>query len=803
MEKFSEWNKIDLHIHSKKSSEVKDNDYDGSEYTASQLLNVLTSDNNRVNIFSITDHNCLNKKLYNDLNTEITREPFKDKIDFIVGVELDVLDSSIYDDVFHCLCFFDTKDIEVISKSIDEIFDNAELKDRNDKNIYPDVNKIFRKFANNNIQNILLIPHFNNKTKGLPSNIAIEHLNYLCFNAYEDANNIKNIQKSLKIYKEAGYDNFPFAVFTDNHNLSIYPKDKNGNDNEIKCWVLGNISEPFNAIKTAFQEPKMRIHLSSIEGMRKITYPQKYIDHIFIGGKEYGLSPYQNTIVGKFGSGKSLLLHKIKLGSENLKNDDKYRDFYNENENSKVCVGAQKFNSLSELSENNFKIYEFIQQEDYYYKNVFTLDNAKKLFKQLNIEHEFNEDIKFVFDETDINNSFKSIKQILEKTDGKNNLNYERAFDSQNYFYFNTTYGNTDMVNIRKQLSDSYEYIKDIDNLSINDIELFTEAEKGKIKDVKSIISEKKLILDKYIQTRVESKLQKILSEYNNIYINNNAKNLKDTLLKDISDFRTKLKKFYNDSNKFELIFPKSKYDECTQIKYDTLINNYSISWKYTPESDYRSIIDELIKASNQCENLFKSVLKTLINSNDKNFASNKDFKYHIDKYVTYANTIFTSKNIKYDILKNNDSLLRKSAGEKSSLFIEFIFDLLEKDLTDAVGILLILDQPEDNIDNDNVFNQISKRLRELKYKYNNFQSIIVTHNANVAIAADSENIIIANEKLDSNGNKNFEYSMGCIENKEYIENVCKILEGGRQAMEKRTIKYGINIIRKVNEDGI
>lgn len=84
-----------------------------------------------------------------------------------------------------------------------------------------------------------------------------------------------------------------------------------------------------------------------------------------------------------------------------------------------------------------------------------------------------------MFDETDINNSFKSIKEILEKTDGKNNLNYERAFDNQNYFYFNTTYGNTDMVNIRKQLSDSYEYIKDIDNLSINDIELFTEAEKA------------------------------------------------------------------------------------------------------------------------------------------------------------------------------------------------------------------------------------------------------------------------------------------------------------------------------------
>ena len=44
---------------------------------------------------------------------------------------------------------------------------------------------------------------------------------------------------------------------------------------------------------------------------------------------------------------------------------------------------------------------------------------------------------------------------------------------------------------------------------------------------------------------------------------------------------------------------------------------------------------------------------------------------------------------------------------------------------------------------------------------------------------------------------------MGCIEDSEYIDKVCKILEGGKSAMEKRTLKYGINIIRKVNQNGI
>ena len=60
MQKFSEWNKIDLHIHSKESNKVKSNDYDGEEYTATQLLDILTNDDNNINIFSITDHNCIN-----------------------------------------------------------------------------------------------------------------------------------------------------------------------------------------------------------------------------------------------------------------------------------------------------------------------------------------------------------------------------------------------------------------------------------------------------------------------------------------------------------------------------------------------------------------------------------------------------------------------------------------------------------------------------------------------------------------------------------------------------------------------
>ena len=96
---------------------------------------------------------------------------------------------------------------------------------------------------------------------------------------------------------------------------------------------------------------------------------------------------------------------------------------------------------------------------------------------------------------------------------------------------------------------------------------------------------------------------------------------------------------------------------------------------------------------------------------------------------------------------------------------------------------------------------EITEKIKKIKVEYNNFQSIIVTHNANVGITADSENIIIAKEKLLDDDSKTFEYKSGCIENPEYIEEVCKILEGGIEAMRQRTTKYGINIIKKVNEN--
>ena len=61
--KYSDWFKVDLHIHTDYSNQTKTNDYDGT-FDISVLKNKLIV--NEVKLFSLTDHNIINSKAYED-----------------------------------------------------------------------------------------------------------------------------------------------------------------------------------------------------------------------------------------------------------------------------------------------------------------------------------------------------------------------------------------------------------------------------------------------------------------------------------------------------------------------------------------------------------------------------------------------------------------------------------------------------------------------------------------------------------------------------------------------------------------
>lgn len=95
----------------------------------------------------------------------------------------------------------------------------------------------------------------------------------------------------------------------------------------------------------------------------------------------------------------------------------------------------------------------------------------------------------------------------------------------------------------------------------------------------------------------------------------------------------------------------------------------------------------------------------------------------------------------------------------------------------------LIIDQPEDDLDNIYIYSSLVKEFRKIK---NSRQLIFATHNPNIPISGDAENIII----LESTGENGYVSCSGSIDKVGISEKVLNILEGGRQALDLRNMKY-------------
>ncbi|MDR0324586.1 MAG: hypothetical protein LBI19_00645 [Oscillospiraceae bacterium] len=95
----------------------------------------------------------------------------------------------------------------------------------------------------------------------------------------------------------------------------------------------------------------------------------------------------------------------------------------------------------------------------------------------------------------------------------------------------------------------------------------------------------------------------------------------------------------------------------------------------------------------------------------------------------------------------------------------------------------LLMDQPEDDLDNSYIYNTLVDEFRNSKC---NRQLIISTHNANIPVAADAENIIV----LQYNGEYGYMASNGSLDNPKISKAVLEILEGGELALRSRNEKY-------------
>lgn len=133
-----------------------------------------------------------------------------------------------------------------------------------------------------------------------------------------------------------------------------------------------------------------------------------------------------------------------------------------------------------------------------------------------------------------------------------------------------------------------------------------------------------------------------------------------------------------------------------------------------------------------------------------------------------------------YDLKQDGKSLDQLSPGEKGAVLLVFYL------MIDKEDIPLIVDQPEDNLDNKSVFEVLTHFIRIAKKRR---QIIMVTHNPNLAVGADAEQIIYT--RLDKTGGENkFSVECGSIENVNINKRIVDILEGTKPAFDKRKLRY-------------
>lgn len=216
------------------------------------------------------------------------------------------------------------------------------------------------------------------------------------------------------------------------------------------------------------------------------------------------------------------------------------------------------------------------------------------------------------------------------------------------------------------------------------------------------------------------------------------------------------------------------------------LSNQFGADIFNTNEYEYRK--------ENHCEKIAKLVQFAI--KEDERFLNFKQGKTTKEFLLAILKNCFA---IEYDIKKGSDSIHTMSEGKKGIVILQLYLSLSQADCP------ILIDQPEDNLDNRTVYQDLNDYIKQCKRKR---QIIMVSHNANLVVNTDAENIIVANQ-TGENGSENrkyrFEYVNGSLENtftnsketailyKQGIrEHVCEILEGGVDAFKKREDKYHI-----------
>mgnify|MGYP002647873502 FL=1 len=131
---------------------------------------------------------------------------------------------------------------------------------------------------------------------------------------------------------------------------------------------------------------------------------------------------------------------------------------------------------------------------------------------------------------------------------------------------------------------------------------------------------------------------------------------------------------------------------------------------------------------------------------------------------------------IQYKRESNWHDIQTGSQGQRSAALLAFLLAFGEEPI--------VLDQPEDDLDNHLIYDLIVRQIRENKLRR---QLIIITHNPNVVVNGDAELVHV----MEFGRGQCYVQQSGALQENELRNEVCRVMEGGHEAFSRRWKRLG------------
>lgn len=518
-----------------------------------------------------------------------------------------------------------------------------------------------------------------------------------------------------------------------------------------------------------------------------------------------------------------------------------YLNRITENWESKNAVIDMVVNILK----NEKNVNKAFEDLDYQKKQLSQLlnKNIEDLFFSIEARQKCIEKIKNIWDKKWIKKEIENLEIKIEELKKTINLT-EEELNKYNFLTKNISENNSKKVVIT-QVIEVYNKLLNFNNYFVLDsqiINCFSKCPKEYKEDLITEFNNYEILFINWVKETLLKKLNDIQKECDDL-----DKKIED-LNKEVLPLSEKIKKSemlnQNINRLNEEKLKLAKIDTEEKLREDLRDkNNGLISEIIKNISSYYTILmnikDDILKQKTITENnglMFNIEVKFDFNKFQENFEKivfdqrkvlSNDYKFGKDinlesfekKLDILIKTIlkgdelpirpqFTKKEVltklaqswfffNYKISENGDELNQMSPWKKSYVLLKLLIEL------DSSKCPILLDQPEDDLDNRSIYQDLARFIKEKK-KYRQF--IIATHNPNLVIGTDAECVIVANQEWNRSKNRTykFEYVQGALEDtkepisteqcilyKQWIQqHVCEILEWWEEAFEKRKKKY-------------